>query len=62
VPEVRIPSPRYPLLRSLTLTQTDVAQEVIDILVATKKHDILIFTRRVRPSYPDLHSSTNPQP
>jgi hypothetical protein len=35
------------MMCSLPLTRTDVAQEVIDALVATKKHDIVIFTRRV---------------
>lgn len=32
---------------SLTDAWTDVGQEIIDVLVATKKHDILILSRKV---------------
>jgi hypothetical protein len=45
VPEVNSSSPR--LTRPHAEALPGVAQEIINVLVATKKHDILILTRRV---------------
>lgn len=36
------------LIRSVTNGSADVAQEVIDVLVAAKKHEILLLSRKVR--------------
>jgi hypothetical protein len=47
--------------RSFTKVSTDVAQEIIDVLVATNKHEITILTRRVSApptSYPKATSNT----
>lgn len=53
----RLQSQVAPAVRHLVCSQvnsksnrvTDVAQEIIDGLVATKKHEILLFTRKVSP-------------
>lgn len=36
------------LVYSVTNGAADVAQEIIDVLVAAKKHEILILSRKVR--------------
>jgi hypothetical protein len=36
------------LVCNVTNGSVDVAQEIIDVLVAAKKHDILLLSRKVR--------------